>query len=97
MLAVVDDIHWCDQDTLEWLHYLLRFDAEAPTLVVATKRSEATSPPDHPLGKLEAALTRADQYDRIDLTSLNEADSFQLATRRPGTRWIAARPSRLSG
>jgi DNA-binding SARP family transcriptional activator len=80
LLLVLEDSHWCDQDTLEWLHFLLRFDPQAPILVVATERSEAVPAPDHPLRKLVAALTQADQYDRIEMTPLNEADSFQLAT-----------------
>jgi DNA-binding SARP family transcriptional activator len=80
LLLVVEDSHWCDQDTLEWLHFLLRFDPQAPILVVATERSEAALAPDHPLRKLKTALTQADQYDRIEMTPLNEADSFQLAT-----------------
>jgi len=79
LLLVVEDIHWCDQDTLEWLHFLLRFDPRAAILVVATERSEAPPAPDHPLKKLRTALTQADQYDRIEMTSLNAADSFQLA------------------
>jgi DNA-binding SARP family transcriptional activator len=38
LLLVLDDLHWCDPDTLAWLHFLLRFDANARLLIVATAR-----------------------------------------------------------
>jgi DNA-binding SARP family transcriptional activator len=38
LLLYLDDLHWCDRDTLTWLHFLLRFDAHARLLVVATAR-----------------------------------------------------------
>src|SRR5262249_40888398 len=34
LLLVLDDLQWCDRDTLEWLHYLLHFDSEASLMVV---------------------------------------------------------------
>jgi DNA-binding SARP family transcriptional activator len=36
LLLLIDDLQWCDQETLEWLHFLLRFDAKARLLVVGT-------------------------------------------------------------
>ncbi|MBA2396045.1 MAG: AAA family ATPase [Ktedonobacteraceae bacterium] len=44
LLLVLDDLHWCDQQTLEWLHYLLRFAPEACLLLVATLRPEEILP-----------------------------------------------------
>ncbi len=29
LLLLIDDLQWCDQETLEWLRFLLRFDAKA--------------------------------------------------------------------
>jgi predicted ATPase len=26
-LLLIDDLQWCDPDTLKWLHFLLRFDS----------------------------------------------------------------------
>ena len=38
LLLHIDDLQWCDQETLEWLHYLLRFDPQAPLLLVGAYR-----------------------------------------------------------
>jgi DNA-binding SARP family transcriptional activator len=40
LLLTIDDLQWCDQDTLEWLHFLSRFDRGARLLVVGTYRPE---------------------------------------------------------
>ena len=46
LLLFVDDLQWADQDTLEWLHYLLRFNGRARLLLLATVRAEdATANP----------------------------------------------------
>jgi DNA-binding SARP family transcriptional activator len=80
-LLVIEDIHWCDQDTLEWLHYLLRYEARSPVLLVATERCEETTAPDHPVKKLRMALATTDKLSEIELKSLNEAECFQLAAK----------------
>ena len=36
LLLVADDIHWADPETLQFLHYLLRSEPDAPLLVAAT-------------------------------------------------------------
>jgi AAA ATPase domain len=38
LLLVADDLHWADQETLRFLHYLLRVGPAAPLLVAATAR-----------------------------------------------------------
>ena len=40
LLLVADDVQWCDQETLRFVHYLTRRAANAPLLVAATARSE---------------------------------------------------------
>lgn len=40
LLVVVDDLQWCDSQTLEWLHYVLRYDPGAHVLVVCPLRTE---------------------------------------------------------
>ena len=49
VLLWIEDLQWCDHDTLEWLHYLLRFDEQARLLVLGTLRPEEALS-DHPTG-----------------------------------------------
>ncbi|WP_322761134.1 ATP-binding protein [Frankia sp. Cr2] len=39
-LLVLDDLQWCDQETVAWLTFLLRFAGHAPLLVAATVRAD---------------------------------------------------------
>lgn len=41
ILLVIDDMQWCDQETLAWLHHLLQSDPQARLLLICTVRSEA--------------------------------------------------------
>ncbi|HEX5073205.1 MAG TPA: BTAD domain-containing putative transcriptional regulator [Gemmatimonadaceae bacterium] len=40
LLLIADDVQWCDQETLRFIHYLTHRAASAPVLVAATARSE---------------------------------------------------------
>ena len=70
VLLGLDDVQWCDPETIEWLPYLVRFDASARLLVVATERTEggcggrpALSP------DLEIALGPLDRKDTLRLAA----------------------------
>jgi len=78
LLLFLDDLHWCDQDTLEWLHFLLRFDAGAPLLVLGTLRSEEVLP-DHPVHVLLLALRQQGQLAEQPLDRLDAPTTAQLA------------------
>jgi DNA-binding SARP family transcriptional activator len=82
-LLLIEDLHWCDQDTLEWLHYLLRFDLHAPLLVVGTVRSEemAANPA---YGQLLAGLQQHGNPVEIELGPLSETETVQLAAHVAG-------------
>lgn len=82
LLIHIEDLQWCDRDTLDWLHYLLqnRLAAESPVrlFVMATIRNEETGS-DHPVKAFLADLQRSEQLTEIELGPLNEADTFLLA------------------
>jgi DNA-binding SARP family transcriptional activator/predicted ATPase len=76
LLALVDDLQWCDQETLEFLHYLVRFDLSAPLLVAATARPEELDP-QHAATTLIEALHG---IERVVEVSLPPLDRQQVAT-----------------
>lgn len=83
LLLVIDDLQWCDRDTLEWLHYLLRFEPGANLLVVGTIRSEEQQ--DNPaLVSLLRDLRRLDLLADIGLEPLVAADAATLAASAVG-------------
>jgi predicted ATPase len=83
LLLVFDDLQWCDPETLEWLHYLLRFDAQARLLLVGTVRAEEIGPP-HPVNPLLLNLAAAGRLARVSLSALGAAETAQLAAEAAG-------------
>jgi DNA-binding SARP family transcriptional activator/predicted ATPase len=78
LLLVIDDLQWCDQDTLEWLHFLLRFDARARLLILGTART-GEIPPQHPLRTLLRYLSHTAAVTEITLAPLDAAETAALA------------------
>ena len=77
-LLVVDDIQWCDPDSLEWLHYLFRVAPAACMMVVATLRSDEIEA-DHPLAAVLSGLRRNRQLVEIAIGPLDESHTIDLA------------------
>jgi DNA-binding SARP family transcriptional activator/predicted ATPase len=77
-LLVLDDLQWCDAETLTWLRYLLRFDVHALLLVVGTVRTEAVDDT-HPLHSLRQHLRREAQWTEFELLPLSVEETGVLA------------------
>jgi predicted ATPase/DNA-binding SARP family transcriptional activator len=78
LLLLIDDLQWCDQETLEWLHFLLRFDPMARLLVVGCAREEEL-PPHHPLHTFLLHLRSTMNVTEIALQPLDAAETAKLA------------------
>ncbi len=78
LLLMIDALQWCDQRTLEWLHYLLRLDSQARLMIVGTYRSEEVEDT-HPLMSLSHALSRDRQLTEIALGPLTKSETATLA------------------
>jgi DNA-binding SARP family transcriptional activator len=78
LLLVMDDLQWCDQETLEWLHFLLRFDPGAHLLIVGSARDDEALPP-HPLHTLLRHLRHTVPVTEIALPPLDAAETAELA------------------
>ena len=79
LLLVIDDLQWCDQETLEWLHYLLRLEPQARLLVAGSVRIEDLNDR-HALRALMHDLNRDGCSTEIPLGLLNSKDTASLAT-----------------
>ena len=82
-LMLIDDLHWCDRDTLEWIHFLLRYQPRARLLVVATIRSEEAGV-NSALTQLLEALRREGRTTEISLGRLSHEETGELAERIAG-------------
>lgn len=78
LLLTIDDLQWCDAETIGWLHYLLRSRPRAALLVVATARSEEIGP-QHPLQSLMLAARASGQLTELELGPLRRDDTAMLA------------------
>lgn len=78
LLLAIDDLQWCDGETLGWLHYMVRSRPQAPLLVAATARSEELSP-EHAARSLLFAARASGQAVELELGPLDQAETAALA------------------
>jgi ATP/maltotriose-dependent transcriptional regulator MalT len=71
LLLVLEDLHWCDDTSLEWLLYLARELPAQPMFVMLTYRSDEIHPT---LNRLLATLDRMASIDEVALPRLSHAD-----------------------
>ncbi|MCB9079783.1 MAG: AAA family ATPase [Anaerolineaceae bacterium] len=93
LLLLLDDLQWCDKETLEWLSYLLHFDQKARLLLVGTVRTEEIDT-SHPLNTLQRDLRRMGLLIDIELEALDASTTTALAeqvAKKPLENQIAAK------
>jgi tetratricopeptide (TPR) repeat protein len=91
LLLLMDDVQWCDGETLEWLPFLVRSQVTRERrggrathqatrlLLVVTMRTEER-PEGARLETLLGELRRSRQLSEIELGPLDEVETFSLAT-----------------
>ncbi len=94
LLLLIEDMQWCDHDTLEWLHYLLHFDAEAKLLIIGAVRPEEVDQA-HPLTPLVLDLRNREHLTEIELGPLDADETARLAEQMTGRKLDADQASRL--
>lgn len=77
LLLILDDLQWCDRETLAWLSYLLPAAIARPLLFVATLRTGSISA-DHPLQSTLAAWRQERNLTEIVPRPLDAAETAQL-------------------
>jgi DNA-binding SARP family transcriptional activator len=87
-LLVLDDAHWADRDTLEWLHYLLRSGPSKPVCLVLVSRSEELSS-NEALMSLVREKRAAGELREAELGALSPTQTAELVgdliARPPGS------------
>ena len=80
-LLIIDDLQWCDAETIELIGFVVRSGQTAPVLIVGTVRSEEI-PQHHPLVELIDALGRDQALTTVPPDHrLDEATTATLAAR----------------
>jgi DNA-binding SARP family transcriptional activator len=79
-LLIIDDLQWCDAETIELIGFVIRSRQTAPVLIVGTVRSEEI-PQHHPLVGLVDALGHDQAVTTVPLDRLDEATTATLAAR----------------
>ena len=79
-LLIIDDLQWCDAETIEVIGFVVRSGQTAPVLIVGTVRSEEI-PQHHPLVGLIDALGHDQAVTTVPLDRLDEATTATLAAR----------------
>jgi len=82
-LLIIDDLQWCDAETIELIGFVVRSGQTAPVLIVGTVRSEEI-PEHHPLVALVDALDHDQAVTTVPLDRLDEATTATLAARLRG-------------
>jgi len=80
LLLYLDDLHWCDPDSFEWLNVFLTSSAASGVLVLGTVRAEETDR-EHPFSRFLAALRQSGMVLEIPLHPFDEEETAELARR----------------
>jgi DNA-binding SARP family transcriptional activator/predicted ATPase len=78
LLLLIDDLQWCDHDSLDWLHFLFRSTKEDRFLLLGTLRTGEIGN-DHPLASLMRELGQSGRLSEISILPLNEEETAALA------------------
>jgi DNA-binding SARP family transcriptional activator len=74
----IDDLQWCDPDTIEWLHFLVRSRSQESLLIAAALRFEELDAT-HPATTMLDALVRSGRVTQIALEPFKSEETGSLA------------------
>lgn len=90
LVLVLEDLHWSDRATLEWLAYVVRRRDPARLLILGTYRPVDMIVHAHPLHSIVAELRQHPQYAELRLDSLSAAAIAAYLQQRCGAKHIPA-------
>jgi len=89
LILLLDDIQWCDNDTLDWLRYFLHFDKTAKIFILVTLRGEEL-PSNKELQLLLVDLRAEGQLTEMELSRLDEKQTAELGAHLLGRNFSQA-------
>jgi len=89
LLLLIDDLQWCDHDSLDWLHFLFRSTGGERFLVLGTVRTGETGR-DHPLASFMRELGQSGRLSEISILPLGEEETAALAVQTATHEFDAA-------
>lgn len=84
LVLVLEDLHWSDRATQEWLAYVVRRRDPARLLILGTYRPVDIIGHAHPLRAIVAEVRHQPQYTELVLDSLSEAAAAAYLRQRCG-------------
>lgn len=78
LLVLLDDLQWCERETLEWFDFFLRLNPQARLLIVGTLRT-GENIAQQTLNALYRNLQRDDLITMLSLQPLNAEETSHLA------------------
>ncbi len=78
LLLVIDDLHWCDRETLEWLHHYLCHEPGMRLMVLGTARPEEVNR-EHALWSMSRELMQVGQGVELAIGPLDAETTRALA------------------
>jgi DNA-binding winged helix-turn-helix (wHTH) protein/tetratricopeptide (TPR) repeat protein len=91
LILVLEDLHWSDHATVDFLSYLAHRDEPARLLIIGSYRPTALIIDDHPLRRAKADLQLRRRCVELGLDCLSaEATEAYVASRFPGTEFPAS-------
>ena len=102
LILVLEDLHWSDPSTLDWLAYAARRRDRARLLILGTYRPVDAIMRAHPLRPMAQELRRHGQCAELSLEYWSEAGVATYLRQRfgadpPGERWVRAIHQRTTG
>jgi DNA-binding winged helix-turn-helix (wHTH) protein/predicted ATPase len=97
LILRLEDLHWSDASTLDWLGFIARRAEPARLLIVSSARPIEGLPPAHPLAALQAELAVAEHCGVLRLAQLAPAEVGEYLARRFGSEPVTgAKPASLA-
>lgn len=78
LVVLLDDLHWCDRETLAWLRYMMELDTKTKLLFLGGVRAENLTP-ENPVSSLITDLGQRGLVTEIELSSLDREATTALA------------------